>query len=135
MQHSLVKDNQFHHNQEIGISTGHKDSDVIFAKNHIFENGEDGVYFRNEDQKNSPHRNSFVNNTVENNGTVNGGYGFVFKGNAQDVVLKDNIIRDTKNGTQKAAIFIANGTPAVKQENNKMSGHALGNVIAETNNK
>jgi nitrous oxidase accessory protein NosD len=135
VQHSLVKDNQFHHNQEIGISTGHKDSDVVFSKNHIFENGEDGVYFRDEDQKNSPHRNSFVNNTVENNGTVKGGYGFVFKGNAQDVVLKDNIIRDTKNGTQKAAIFIANGTPAVKQENNKMSGHTLGNVIAETNNK
>lgn len=135
VQHSLVKDNQFHHNQEIGISTGHKDSDVIFAKNHIFENGEDGVYFRNEDQKNSPHRNTFVNNTVENNGTVKGGYGFVFKGNALDVVLKDNIIRDTKTGTQKGAIFIANGTPAVKQENNKMSGHALGNVIAETNNK
>jgi nitrous oxidase accessory protein NosD len=134
VQHSLVKDNKFHHNQELGISTGHKDSDVTFEKNHIFENGSDGVYFRNEDQKNSPHRNKFVNNTIENNGTVKGGYGFVIKGNAEDVLLKDNVIRDTKSGTQKAAIFISKDAPPIKQENNKMSGHALGNVIHEVNN-
>src|SRR5882762_6896092 len=133
VQHSVVKGNQLHHNREIGISTGHKDSDVLFEQNHIYENGEDGVYFRDEDQKNSPHRNTFINNTVENNGTVKGGYGFSFNGNAADVVLKDNIIRDTKKGTQKAAIFVNKNTPAVKEENNKMSGHALGNIVQEKN--
>ena len=133
VQHSLVKGNQLHHNREIGISTGHKDSDVIFEQNHIYENGEDGVYFRDEDQKNSPHRNTFINNTVENNGTVKGGYGFSFNGNALDVVLKDNIIRDTKNGTQKAAIFMSKNSPLVKVENNNMSGHALGNIVQEKN--
>ena len=131
VQHSVVKGNQLHQNREIGISTGHKDSDVLFEKNHIYENGEDGVYFRDEDQKNSPHRNTFINNTIENNGTVKGGYGFSFNGNALDVVLKDNIIRDTKNGTQKAAIFMNKNAPAVKAENNKMSGHTLGNIIQE----
>ena len=133
VQHSLVKGNQLHHNREIGISTGHKDSDVLFEQNHIYENGEDGVYFRDEDQKNSPHRNTFINNTVENNGTVKGGYGFSFNGNALDVVLKDNIIRDTKNGTQKAAIFMSKNSPLVKVENNNMSGHALGNIVQEKN--
>ncbi len=127
VQHSLVRDNQIHHNRELGISTGHKDSDVVFEKNHIFENGGDGVSFREENEKNSPHRNTFVNNTIENNG----GYGFSFDGNAQDVVLKDNIIRDTKNGTQKAAIYIAKNTPRIKEENNKMSGHKLGNIVHE----
>ncbi|MDH4089208.1 MAG: right-handed parallel beta-helix repeat-containing protein [Cyclobacteriaceae bacterium] len=131
VQHSVVSGNELHHNQEIGISTGHKDSDVLFEKNHIYENGGDGVYFRYEDQKNSPHRNTFSNNTVENNGTVKGGYGFSFYGNATDVVLKDNIIRDTKNGSQKAAIFISKSSPVVKTENNRMSGHTLGNVIQE----
>jgi nitrous oxidase accessory protein NosD len=127
--HSLVQDNQFHNNSDCGISTGHKDSDVIFKNNHIFENGTDGVYFRDEDSKNSPHRNSFINNVVENNGTIRGGYGFNFNGNAREVLLEDNIISDNKNGTQKAAIFINKGTPPPKEINNKMSGHKLGNIV------
>ncbi|MFC2116626.1 right-handed parallel beta-helix repeat-containing protein, partial [Bacteroidota bacterium] len=52
--HSLVKDNQFHHNEDCGISTGHKDSDVTFDNNHVYENGGDGVFFRGEDSKNAP---------------------------------------------------------------------------------
>jgi nitrous oxidase accessory protein NosD len=127
--HSIVKDNQFHNNSDCGISTGHKDSDVVFKNNHIFENGSDGVFFRDEDAKNSPHRNSFINNIVENNGTIKGGYGFFFNGNASDVLLEDNIIRDNKNGTQKAAIFINKNTPPPKEINNKMSGHTLGNIV------
>jgi nitrous oxidase accessory protein NosD len=130
VQHSIIADNQFHNNSDCGISTGHKDSDVTFKNNHIFENGTDGVYFRAEDSKNSPHRNSFINNVVENNGTIKGGYGFNFNGNARDVLLEDNIIRDNKNGTQKAAIFISKGTPPPKDTNNKMSGHKLGNIVS-----
>jgi hypothetical protein len=127
--HSSVKGNQFHNNSDCGISTGHKDSDVTFENNHIFENGVSGVFFRDENPSNSPHRNTFINNTVENNGTIKGGYGFVFNGNALDVVLENNIIRDTKNGTQKAAIFINKNSPAIVEKNNKMSGHSLGNII------
>jgi nitrous oxidase accessory protein NosD len=129
--HSIVKNNQFHNNRDYGLSTGHKDTDVLFKNNHIYENGSDGVYFRNEDQKNSPHRNSFINNVVENNGTRNGGYGFSFNGKATDVLLDDNIILDNKNGTQKAAIFISKNSPPPREINNKMSGHKLGNIVNE----
>ena len=129
VQHSIVNDNQFHNNSDCGISTGHKDTDVTFKNNHIFENGTDGVYFRDEDSKNSPHRNSFINNTIENNGTLKGGYGFNLNGNATDLLLEDNIIRDNKNGTQKAAVFISKGTPPPKDVNNKMSGFKVGNII------
>ena len=129
VQHSQVINNQFHNNSECGISTGHKDTDVVFKDNHIFENGENGVFFRNEDLKNSPHRNQFISNIVENNGTLKGGYGFYFNGHAQDVSLEDNTIRDNKNGTQKAGIFINKGTPPPKEKNNKMSGHKLGDII------
>lgn len=129
--HSIVRNNQLHHNTGNGISTGHKDSDVLFENNHIFENGRDGVVFRNEDSKNSPHRNSFINNTVENNGAVKGGYGFYISGNATDLLLKDNIIRDTKNGMQKAAIYISKNAPPIKMEDNIMTGHSKGNEIFE----
>lgn len=127
--HSIVRNNQFHHNTENGINTGHKDTDVLFENNHIYENGGDGIFFRNEDSKNSPHRNSFIENTVENNGSASGGYGFNINGNATDLLLKSNVIRDTKKGTQKAAVFISRTAPAVKLENNIMSGHSSGNII------
>lgn len=128
--HSIVKDSQFHNNIDYGISTGHKDTDVVFDNNHIYENGGDGVYFRNEDSKNSPHRNSFINNIVENNGTLTGGYGFNFNGKAEDILLENNIIRDNKNGSQKAAVFINRNTPPPELKNNEMSGHKLGNIIS-----
>jgi hypothetical protein len=129
VQNSVIKKNQFHHNTDCGISTGHKDTDVTFDSNHIFENGANGVYLRDEDSKNSPHRNTFINNVVENNGTIKGGYGFMVNGNALDVFLENNIIRDNKSGNQKAAIFISKGSPPVKEKNNTMSGHSLGNIV------
>jgi hypothetical protein len=127
--HSVVKDNRFHNNSDCGISTGHKDTDVIFENNQIYENGNTGVYLRDEDLKNSPHRNTFTGNTVENNGTINGGYGFEINGKAQDLIIENNIIRDNKSGNQKAAIFIEKGAPPIIERNNKMSGHKEGNVV------
>jgi nitrous oxidase accessory protein NosD len=123
--HSIVRNNQFHNNSDNGISTGHKDSDVLFESNHIYDNLANGVYFREEDRINSPHRNSFVNNIVENNG----GYGFYVSGKASDLLLKDNVIRSTEKGKQKGAIFIANNSIPIKEENNKMNGHEGQNIV------
>jgi hypothetical protein len=129
MRHSLVKGNLFHHNGRYGICTGHKDTDVVFEGNHIYENNSHGVNFRRESAANAPHRNTFTKNILENNGVVSGGYGFYIDSPAQNLVLKNNIIRDTGNGTQKAAVFISkNGLP-VKMSDNKMSGHSDGDVV------
>ena len=125
--HSVVRGNQFHNNSENGISTGHKDSDVLFEKNHIYENKLDGVYVREEDDKNSPHRNSFISNIVENNG----GNGFYISGKPSNMLIKDNVIRSTIKGKQKTAIFIAKNALTVKEENNKMSGYENGNIVYE----
>ncbi|HXL58222.1 MAG TPA: right-handed parallel beta-helix repeat-containing protein [Chitinophagaceae bacterium] len=125
--HSVVRGNQFHNNSENGISTGHKDSDVLFDNNHVYENMQDGVHVREEDDKNSPHRNTFINNVVENNG----GYGFFISGKPSNMLIKENVIRSTIKGKQKAAIFIANDSLLVKEENNKMSGYENGNIVYE----
>ena len=125
--HSVVRSNQFHNNSENGISTGHKDSDVLFEKNHIYENKLDGVHVREEDDKNAPHRNSFIGNIVENNG----GNGFYISGKPSNMLIKENVIRSTIKGKQKAAIFIAKNSPPVKEENNKMSGYENGNIVYE----
>jgi len=129
--HSTVTNNRFHKNGRFGICTGHKDTDVIFTGNHIFENESDGVHLRGERESNAPHRNTFVKNIIENNGTKNGGYGFSINSPARDLVLKENIFRSTGNKTQKAAIYIqSNGLPP-ELINNQMEGHPEGDVVEE----
>ena len=127
--HSLVKNNKFHHNGRHGICTGHKDSDVVFEDNHIFENGEDGVNLRKENPRNSPHRNTFQNNLVENNGQNGKGYGFAVYSSPDDLVITDNVIRDTGKGTQVAAVFLEKHVPEVALEGNRISGHPEGEVV------
>ena len=133
--HSQVRRNSFYENGRHGICTGHKDTDVIFEDNHIYSNGSAGVNFRGERAANAPHRNTFFKNIIENNGVKNGGYGFSFNSPAEDVILKNNIIRDTQSGAQKAAVKInENGLP-VQMIDNKISGHPDGDIIFEKEQK
>jgi len=125
----MAKGNQLHHNSDCGISTGHKDTDMLFVENHIYENGKNGIEFRDESASNSPHRTTFLNNIVEDNGTINEGFGFKIQGNAEDILIKDNIIRNNANGKQKAPISLRSSSPAITLENNTISGHRLGDGI------
>lgn len=128
---STVTNNKFHHNGRFGICTGHKDTDVIFTENHIFENGSDGVHLRGERESNAPHRNTFVKNTIENNGTKNGGYGFSINSPARDLVLKENIFRSTGEKMQKAAVYIQSDGLPPELLNNQMQGHPEGEILKE----
>ncbi len=128
---SLVKGNKFHDNGRYGICTGHKDTDVLFESNHIYDNGSDGINLRGEREVNAPHRNTFAGNIIENNGVNGGGYGISINSPAQDLVLKENTIRDTEKGTQKAAIYIYENGSEPKLENNRIDQHALGVVVYE----
>ena len=133
--HSLLKGNSFYDNGRFGICNGHKDTDILFVENRIFNNGSDGVNFRGERASNAPHRCTFLKNVVENNGVKDGGYGFAFDSPAEDVVLKENIIRDTGKGTQKAGIMIHEKGLPVKLEGNVISGHPEGDLVSEKDEK
>lgn len=123
---SKVTGNKFHNNGRYGICTGHKDVDVVFEGNHIFDNGSDGVNLRGEPEKNAPHRNTFVNNIIENNN----GYGFSINSPAKDLLLKENTFKNSKN-TQKAAIYVYSNGLEPKLENNKFDKHELGELVFE----
>jgi len=127
--HSLVKGNKFHNNGRFGICTGHKDTDVLFEENHIYENASDGVHLRHERESNAPHRNTFYRNIIENNGTEGGGYGISINSNAQDLVLRENTIRDTGTGIQKAAVYVYENGAEPQMDGNEISGHALSDEI------
>jgi hypothetical protein len=129
--HSKVIGNQFHNNGRYGICTGHKDTDVLFEGNHVYNNGSDGINLRGERAANAPHRNVFKGNVIENNGRKESGYGMSFNSPAEDVVISGNTIRDTGEGTQKAGLFFYKNSLPVKYQDNKMSGHKLGDVVYE----
>lgn len=123
---SRVSNNKMHNNGRFGICSGHKDTDVIFSENHIFNNKSDGVNLRGEREPNAPHRNTFVKNTIENNV----GYGFSVNSPAKDLLLKENIFKNSSK-TQKAAIFIYEGGSTPKLENNQFEKHELGEMVFE----
>ena len=127
---SRVSNNKMHHNGRFGICTGHKDTDVIFSENQIFNNKSDGVNLRGETEPNAPHRNTFVKNTIEDNGSDGGGYGFSVNSQAKDLLLKDNIFKNSAK-TQKAAIYIYKGGSTPKLENNQFEKHELGEMVSE----
>jgi nitrous oxidase accessory protein NosD len=127
---SQVSNNKIHDNGRFGICTGHKDTDVIFKLNHIYNNKSDGVNLRGEIEPNAPHRNTFVLNTIENNGAGGGGYGFSVNSKAQDLLLKDNVFKNSAK-TQKAAIYIYKGGSTPKLENNQFEKHELGEMAFE----
>jgi len=129
VQNGSFTGNSTFHNGRNGISIGHKDTDNIFTNNKIYENGEHGVYFREEIEQNGAHRNTFRENIVENNGTKSGGYGFYVDGVTADILIERNTIRNSKDGAQKAGVFINEKASRVKVADNQMSGHEKGEVV------
>jgi hypothetical protein len=131
VRHGVVRDNKFVHNEGYGVCTGHMDTDMLFENNTISDNAKDGVLFRSEIAANAPHRNTFKNNTIEDNGWKNGGYGFTFDSPAENVVLENNVIGNTKGSFTKAAVrYTKNGVP-VKLTNNKLGNLPEGEMISE----
>jgi len=127
---SRVAGNKFHHNGRFGLCTGHKDSDVWFENNHIYNNAGDGVNLRGERESNAPHRNTFIHNIIENNGTLDGGYGFSINSPARDLLLKENEFRNSAK-TQKAAIYVYEAGLEPVLENNQYDTHEMGNLDFE----
>jgi len=127
---SEVRGNKFHHNGRYGLCTGHKDTDVVFDNNHIYNNESDGVNLRGERESNAPHRNTFVKNIIENNGVAEGGYGFSINSPASDLVLKENVFKNSLR-TQKAAIYIYKEGSKPELANNQFEEHELGEVVFE----
>jgi parallel beta-helix repeat protein len=122
VQNGIFRNNTVYGNGDNGISIGHKDTDNIFENNHVYENGSHGVLFRNENEQNSGHRNTFVKNTIENNGISRESAGFYIGGETHDVSITNNIIRSEGKGKQTIAIFIGKKSTKITATENKISG-------------
>ena len=122
VQNSIIRGNTVYANGDNGISIGHKDTDNYFENNHIYENGLHGILFRNENEQNSGHRNTFENNIIENNGMKQESAGFYIGGETHDINIKNNIFRSTGKGNQSAAIIIGKKSSNITASDNTISG-------------
>lgn len=122
VQNGIFRNNTSYANGENGISIGHKDTDNIFENNHLFENGFQGVFFRDENEQNSGNRNTFTNNTIENNGMKKEASGFYISGNTHDISIINNTIRSTGKGNQTTAILVGPNSSKINATGNKISG-------------
>jgi parallel beta-helix repeat protein len=122
VQNGIFRNNTVYANGDNGISIGHKDTDNIFENNHVYENGLHGVFFRNENEQNSGHRNTFSRNTIENNGVSKESAGFWIGGETHDINIINNIIRSTGKGNQSTAVFVGRKSSKVTESGNTISG-------------
>jgi parallel beta-helix repeat protein len=107
VRHGLFTDNVLEGNGQFGISIGHKDSDNILSRNVVRSNHQDGVFFRNETLGMAAHRNRLEENVIENNGVDRQAAGIHIRGYTNDLVFKNNVIRDTReDNAQKQTVGI-----------------------------
>jgi len=122
VQNGIFKNNTVYSNGDNGISIGHQDTDNIFENNHIFENAGHGVLFRDETEQNSGHRNTFMNNVIENNGMGQESGGFSIGGETHDIKIAKNTIRSTGKGNQSTAILVGRKASRITISDNDISG-------------
>jgi hypothetical protein len=101
VRHGVFENNRMELNGRFGISIGHKDSDNLLRGNRVARNGSNGVFFRDEPTGMSPHRNRLEKNVIEDNGRESGTAGIRIRGVPSGLVFENNVIRDTRSGSQQ----------------------------------
>jgi hypothetical protein len=92
----IFEGNRLEANGRFGISIGHKDTDNLIRSNTVTGNAADGIFFREETEGMAGHRNEVIGNLIENNGGKESVAGIRVRGETRDLVLRDNVIRDTR---------------------------------------
>jgi parallel beta-helix repeat protein len=137
VQHGRFEDNQSWGNGQNGISIGHKDTDNVFLRNVVSGNARAGIYFRDESEINAAHRNTFQENTIEDNGRPGApGTGVRIEGSTFNITLLSNTIRDTRpasRATQAVGLYIGPRADYITTERNIFSTHLKRAIQNESN--
>jgi hypothetical protein len=121
VQNGIFRNNTVYANRN-GISIGFRDTDNLFENNRVYENANHGVFFRNENAKNSGHRNMFTNNVIENNGMNRESCGFYIGGETRDITIINNTICSTGKGNQTTAIRVGKKSSKITAKDNQIAG-------------
>lgn len=101
VRHGLFESNRLEANGRFGISIGHKDSDNLLRGNRIIGNASNGVFFRDEAEGMSPHRNRLKDNYIEDNGKKVGTAGIRIRGEPSGLSFEGNVIRDSREAARR----------------------------------
>jgi len=136
VQHARYERNQSWNNGRDGISLGHKDTDNVFVGNSASGNGRAGIYFRDEVASNAASRNTFEENTLEDNGRVGEpGYAIRIEGETRDLRFISNTIRSRrKDGVvvQPVGIYIGPKADLVVADRNLFLDEVQKAVVDES---
>jgi len=123
VRHGLFENNLLEENGQFGISIGHKDSDNLLRRNIVKRNRGNGVFFRNETIGMAAHRNRLEENVIEDNGAEAPAAGIRIRGETNDLLFKDNVIRDTRPEaarTQTIGVLIEEKASRIALEGNRI---------------
>jgi hypothetical protein len=126
VRHGVFEENVLEGNGRYGISIGHKDTDNLLRLNQVRGNREDGICFRNESLGMAGHRNRLEDNVIENNGGKLEVAGIRIRGETKDLILKNNVIRDTRPAEtrrQVVGIKIEEKVGALNLESNSIDAN------------
>jgi parallel beta-helix repeat protein len=136
VQHARYEHNQSWNNGRDGISLGHKDTDNVFDGNSCIGNGRAGVYFRDEAAANAANRNTFEDNTIEDNGRPGEpGYAVRIEGETRELRFIANIIRShRKDGVvlQPVGIYIGPKADAIFADRNLFQNDVQKAIVDES---
>jgi parallel beta-helix repeat protein len=136
VQHARYEHNQSWNNGRDGISLGHKDTDNIFIGNTSSGNGRAGIYFRDEVATNAASRNTFQDNTIEDNGRPSEpGCAIRIEGETHDLRFVSNTIRSRrKDGVvvQPVGLYIGPKADGVVAQRNLFLDEVQKAVVDES---
>ena len=104
VQESVFQDLRCERNGVFGISVGHKDTDNTFLNCTIRDNGRYGIVFRNEEQNNGGHRNTWQNCLIGDNGDEEAGYGVRVRGHTHDNVFENCTFVNTQGSSPQQRV-------------------------------
>ncbi|MBM4075348.1 MAG: hypothetical protein FJ267_06870, partial [Planctomycetes bacterium] len=105
-----------------GISIGHRDTDNLVRKNVVKNSGQTGILFRPERGASfCGHRNVIEQNVVENSGPDTG-VAIDVQGGTEQVTLRQNEIKETRQPAQRIGIRLGKETKEIKVVENSFAG-------------
>jgi hypothetical protein len=136
VQHARYERNQSWNNGQDGISLGHKDTDNIFIGNSSSGNARAGIYFRDENASNAASRNTFEENTLEDNGRPGEpGYAIRVEGETSDLKFVSNTIRSRRPDgvvVQPVGIYIGPKTDRIITDKNLFMGEVEKAIVNDS---
>lgn len=127
VQGGLFEENESRGNRRYGISIGHKDTDNLFLRNRVVNNGIAGIHFRDESEPMAGHRNRFRGNFIAGNGR----YGVRVEGETHDLLFEENEFSDDNGHSQPIAFSLGPKVSNVILSKNHFHSGVLENEAGE----